>query len=244
MSTLEKKLEKITKQLEKLEEIDVVSRKLDQVNSTVKNLETKIGDLKTQVENNHHYVEDRLLLVHKYVDNRFSSLRKAHEIIISGIPENTDHSLEDVFNLICSSLGYAVGDGDHSNDNSLASFVAPPAVKQFRLPGFNTFIYRFGSLLDKDEFLQKYYSVAKTLTLKKLGINDDNKTRVYLQPNLPADLYQVLKSAREKVKSGVLKKVKVDTYGDVLVKKNAKDRFFVVRCMDDLQNYLARNRED
>lgn len=99
-------------------------------------------------------------------------------------------------------------------------------MKPFRLPGkYNNLIFRFGSLLDKEEFLHKYFSVAKTSTLKKLGINNDNKSRVYLQPNLPTDLYRVFKAAKGNVKSGDLNKVKIDAYGDVFVKKDAKDRF-------------------
>ncbi len=128
------------------------------------------------------------------------------------------------YDLISSALGY--------DDASV------PAANVYNFPGRNVFVIRFAIIFDKDAFLQRYMKIAKTFTLKALKISSDKKTRVYLQQNLPQALYKLHKNALAQVKSGVLHKVKLSSFGEIMIRVDQHSRFVVVRNANDLEALL------
>lgn len=80
------------------------------------------------------------------------------------------------------------------------------------------------------------------MTHRKLGISGDKKSRVYLQQNLPAGLYKVLKKSLDHKKNGLISRVKISTFGDVMIRVGDKDRFIPIRSSDDLQDAVAPNK--
>jgi hypothetical protein len=214
MEELKKTMAAMQKQLQKLDKLDEVSKKLD-------NLDSRFSHLEKAVESN----QARIGNVEKDVENVFVTLQMAHELTVSGIPAEHKKSPEEVFELVSSSLGY--------DETTL------PATTVYNLPGRNVFVIRFATIFDKDEFLQRYVKIAKTLTLKALRIANDKKSRVYIQHNLPQKIYKIHKYALSQVKSGILHKVKLSSYGEIMIRVAQRSRFVAVRNGNELDALLA-----
>jgi hypothetical protein len=219
----------ISRQLKKMDE------KLDALDLKVGNFESRVAALEVDVENNYEKCKGRTKNLEKSVDNRFLSLEKAHELVVNGFPADFDKSEEAIFELISASLGYRAGVSD-----TQSSAPNVPPVELFRLPSRASLVIRFASIFDKKMYLQRYLNVATTLTHRTLGISNDRKKRIYIQQNLPSALYKLFRTALGHVKSGKIKKVKISSFGDIMVKVNPNDRFVPVRNNDDLKVVMAK----
>lgn len=237
---MDAKLSAIEKQLKKLDKLEEVSKKLDKLDSKFGNLDLKLNKLEKDVADNRDYCVGRLDNLEKSVDNRFASLQRAHEIVVSGIPDDCEKSADDIYDLISSFLGY----GTSSESAEISESPEPsPAAKVFRLPSRNSIIFRFASIFDKDDFFHRYLGVAKTMTHRELKLSNDKKKRVYLQQNLPQSSYKIFKTAMSHVKSGALNKVNISSYGDIMIRVQQKDRFICIRNGSDLQTVLANKKK-
>lgn len=99
-----------------------MEKKLDKLDGKVTNMESKLSNTKTEIEKNQRECVKRNECLNKDMDNRFMSFRKANEIIVNGIPADYDKPLEDVYELISSSIGYSAEQSGKSQSLQLLVF--------------------------------------------------------------------------------------------------------------------------
>lgn len=150
--------------------------------------------------------------------------RKKCNLVVNGIPYDKEENIVSVYQSISSQLGYAL----------------PPAANVYRMPGENAakrpIIIRLESDLQVDQFMSRYYKVAKSLKLGTLeGFSGSgSQTRIYISEDLSTNQYNIFKQAMIFLKSNVILNIRKKS-GSVLIKINDQTRHRSYNSVDELK---------
>lgn len=152
---------------------------------------------------------EQLALKVKRIENKVDQFAnddaRTRNLIVNGIPSKEGEDLAKIFKSLATNLGYE----------------AEPEAKFFRFRGESEtrpIIIKFPTEFHKDDFLQRYFKVAKQLLLPKIsGFRKENNSRIYLQHDFSPDQYKINKMASKLRASGDVKAIRI-THGKVGIK--------------------------
>jgi hypothetical protein len=216
--------------------LDLIFGKLSgEISGLKTDLRDGIADLKIELGNRIESVEESVTVLQKKVDSveknqddAYDSMNKLLEVKITGISYQKDENLKVIFATLCDLMGISTRDS--------------PDVDLFRIPGplpnilDYPIIAKFSSTLYKERFLNIYYEVKKSLSVKKLRgyENTEIDARIYIQPNLSRQNYLVSRCALDLKKKKLIYKTKIKN-GLVFVKINSGDKFTHFKSADALK---------
>lgn len=234
---------------EVLSQINKKLEKLVTIETSIKNVESRFSNfernMKKEVEKLHTKItstEYRIAEIKSTRNDDAEAYRKAFEVVLEGLPGKFKKSLFDIYDLLCTALGYDKDGLSFSNtEKTFAVRSYYPEVKLFLLKRKggkeSAMIIRFASIFEKDFFINQYYQKAKSVTSAKLGFKDSIK--IFLHHNLTQKRYKLFKDAIGKKKEGLLKSVNVSSYGIISVKTNGSSKFQVIEDAAMLEKICA-----
>lgn len=227
-------LEAINTKLKKLDLIDTVLEKLDRANLKIADISADIATLKTTVGKNHEVCLEKCKELDKKIDNNFDSWQKSLELVINGVPSNVTLNVNAIYKAISAVIGFS---------DDLDTGKLPPRVNAFRI-GTNKeqILLRFGSLLEKEDYLGSYYPNAKELTLHKIGITTGADNRIYIQHNFTPQQYSVFKLAVSKKKAKTINSIRVKNGSVVMVRVKAESKFIPVNNADEIEAAIQNSQ--
>jgi hypothetical protein len=203
---------------------DSIDQKLNAMNNNLKSYENKL-------DKHMELTEKKFTSIKGYVDEKFDSLKKAHELNITGVPLlKDDRELNDFYTSLASCLGYSPDEPNKS-----------PEVKLFKIvtgDNMHRIIIRFANIFQKDQFLHRYFAVSKEITQKKLGYKENK--RIYIQQNLVTSKYKLFRLGLYLKRTGALKQVRIFDYGMIGIQFNDSPRFIMMEDEEQLKKLCSQ----
>lgn len=220
----------ISKRLERMEKANLKS--LSALEKTMdKSFKTEFATFKSDVDKKISSVNKRVDNLEKDVEDNFTALDKSYELVITApIISNPDNPRA-IFNLISGVLGF-----DKSPEVAVfrlgSSSVAGSTTKAAPL------IVKFPTIFGKDAYLQRYFMVAKDLTVQKIGVEANGSQRIYIHPNLTKKNYNIFRFALAAKADKKISKIKT-VNGRIQVFIPRIKHFLTVNSMEDLKKLLS-----
>lgn len=181
-----------------------LTKQIRNCESTVSTVQAGLGDLELKVDENEE------------IASRLNS------IIVSGIPYHDKENLNEIFKKLAAICGFEV-----APECRLSRF--KPNKSNVRPIAIN-----FASEFTKDDFLRRYFKIAKTLTLRKLQGIEAPDTRVFLQHDLTNHQYKLNREALRLKREGKIFQVTIRR-GRVAVKLTEGGSYKIITSTVDLQ---------
>lgn len=165
------------------------------------------------------------------MDNFIDNARRSCKLTLNGIQFVEGENLKEMFRILSAKLG----------------FESPPDAIIFRFKGTDNnrrpISIKFSSEFYKNEFFQRYLKIAKQLTLEIFPAFKKKKDRIYLQPDLSTEQYQINKSAVKLMKAGKIKMVRI-LDGNVMIKLTEADKLTRFLSAEALEIEIKNREKD
>lgn len=207
---------------------DTLLAKLDEHRHDLINLFTaKLKERDSKIE----ALEKRLTESQQQHEEYKEIMSKKCTLTVNGIPYKEGEIVTDIYTQLFTQLGYR----------------DPPTSSVFRLKMENMekspIVIKLDSDLQVEQFMSRYFKVAKKLCLETFNGFAGDKTRIYISENLTTTQYGIFKQAMALLKSKDISKVRKKS-GFVLIQVNNTSRFCSYNSIEELKADVTKSKDE
>lgn len=231
--TINDHISAILLKLDKLGELDVLDKKIDNTNCAIADISADLKKLNCDIDINKKLCCDRQTGLEIKIQDNNEAMHKSLEVVVSGISCNTFLTPKEIYQRLVEFLGYS---SEHFGESNIQ---IAPKVNCFWFGGENRqLLLKFISIFEKEELMYRYYRNSTNVTLHSLGISEGIHERIYLQHNLTTLRYQAFKLAIEQRKSNRISAIRIRSGSVLTVKLPGRAHFQPISSVDELRAVL------